>query len=63
MDVNGTPVFVPVDLGPFAANGQRVHLSAPVPPGYSGLVATFVSFGVAASGKAATSTPAVVTFL
>ena len=63
VDVNGTPLFLPVDFDSFDANGRRVHFSLPVPPGLSGIVATFVSFGVAASGTVVASNPAMVTFL
>src|SRR6185369_4206782 len=61
IDLNGTPLFVPVVFGAFDATGVW-SLALTVPPGLSGNVATFVSFGIVPTGKVDASGPFVVSF-
>ena len=62
VDLDGTPLFDRV--GPFVSfDGSGMHtLSGPVPPGLTGSVATFQSFGFIDATQVADSNRAVLTF-
>ena len=61
IDVNGTPVFLPVLFGTFDAAGVE-SVSGTVPSGLSGHAITFATFGIVSTGKVQASNGAVVTF-
>jgi Tol biopolymer transport system component len=61
IDVNGTPVFLPVLFGTFDAAGVE-SVSGTVPSGLSGNAITFATFGIVSTGKVQASNGAVVTF-
>ena len=58
---NGTPMFIKVARGSFNAAGLWT-VSGTVPPGLSGNVVTFQSFGIAPTGKVEPTNREVVTF-
>ncbi len=50
MDINGTPLFLKVAFGTFDATGLWSRAGT-VPPGLSGIVATFLSVGIVPTGE------------
>jgi Tol biopolymer transport system component len=60
-DLNGTPLFLPIDLGSFDAYGDLVLL-AKVPAGLAGNVVTLEVIGAAPGGKIESSNAQVLTF-
>ena len=61
IDINGNPVFLKVTTGKFDSSGLWT-LSGQAPPAISGNVITFLSFGIAPTGKADLTNLEVVTF-
>ena len=61
VETNGTPLFVKIAIRAFDATGLW-SLAETVPPGLSGIVATFLSFGIEPTGKVGLSNLEVVTF-
>jgi hypothetical protein len=60
--LNGAPMFVPLAFGTLDWNGN-FSISGTVPPGLTGMTATFMGYAVAASGKGiADSIPETITF-
>jgi len=62
VEINGSPVILPVTKGAFDAAGLW-SLTATVPPGLQGLVVDFLAFGLAADGSVALTNRETVTFL
>jgi hypothetical protein len=62
VDVNGTPVFVPVVFGLFNGGGQWTFSSL-VPAGLSGNDVTFLGFGFAPPGNVEATNLETVRFL
>ncbi len=58
---NGTPLFVQIAIRAFDATGLW-SLAETVPPGLSGNVATFLSVGIAPTGKVGLTNLEAVTF-
>jgi Tol biopolymer transport system component len=61
VELNGTPLFVPVLLDVFDANG-RWNLAATVPPGLSGITVKLQGFGIAPTAKLAVTGTETVEF-
>jgi hypothetical protein len=61
VNINGSPTFVKIDLGAYDSQGER-PFSGTVPPGITGVVATFQSLGFYTPGTLGFSNQQVVSF-
>ncbi len=61
VDINGTPLFLKIAFGTFDATGLW-SVADTVPPGLSGIVATFLGIGIAPTGKVDLTNLEAITF-